>query len=249
VNYFKKIFNVLCALLFSILILILVINSKINLQKHQSILPFSFNDKDISYNNDKDLNMDKVPVVKREDVINRAKAMVEVEWTPKYNIKNTDGNYTFKKGETYIGIPYTMDVYQVSSVSDFEAKIKTSKEIYGNDCSGFVSIAWGIARQTTLSIFNSLKSGSKLNGHLISQINWEDLKPGDALLRENGKGEGHIILYDNTDSKISDNLSIYEQNISITSNLKDLPVARKGVRSKVALKKYGYIPIRLQGLS
>lgn len=227
---------------------------KINIDNDQSVIPFSFNDKDITYDNDNsvnlvpDTNIDKVPEVKRTDVINRAKAMADVKWKPKYNIKNTYGKYTFKKGKTYTGIPYTMDIYQVSSVSDFLSKIKTSKEIYGNDCSGFVSVAWGISRQTTLTIFNSVKYGSKLDGHLISQISWDDLKPGDALLKDNGEGEGHIMLYDNTDSKNSDSFYVYEQNISTLVPFETIPVARKDIRSKEALKNYGYIPIRLQGL-
>ena len=256
----KTIFNIFITMILVILIYLILINlkinniGKINIDISQGTTPFSFNNKSITYDNGNSINLvpagniDEVAEVKRIDVINRAKAMTEVKWAPKYNIKNSYGKYTFKKGKTYIGIPYTMDIYQVSSVSDFSSKIKTSKEIYGNDCSGFVSIAWGISRQTTLTIFNSVKFGSIIDGHLISQISWDDLKPGDALLKDNGKGEGHIMLYDNTDSKNSDNLYVYEQNIATLVPLETIPVARKDVRSKDALKNYGYIPIRLQGL-
>ncbi|MBC8061609.1 MAG: hypothetical protein H7Y18_13210 [Clostridiaceae bacterium] len=254
VNATKKIFNVFITLVLFILIFSIIINPKINIKKEKSIIPFSFNDKNITYDNDNSLNLitdsetDKDLEVKRTDVINRAKAMAEVKWIPKYDIKNSYGNYTFKKGKTYTGIPYTMDIYQVSSVSDFLAKIKDSKEVYGNDCSGFVSIAWGISRQTTLTLFNSVKHGSIIDGHLISEISWDDLKPGDALLKDNGKGDGHIILYNETDDNNSDNIFVYEQNISTKAPFETLPVARKGTRSKVNLKNNGYFPIRLQGL-
>jgi hypothetical protein len=266
VNTTKTIINVFITLIIIILIFIMLINPKINninrtsvgkanIETDQSIVPFTFNNEDITYDNTTDdenlipeTDIDKVPEIKRTDVISRAKAMVEVKWTPKYNIKNNYGKYTFKKGKTYTGIPYTMDIYQVSSVNDFLSKIKASKEVFGNDCSGFVSIAWGISRQTTLSIFNSVKNGNKINGRLISQIAWEDLESGDALLKDNGKGEGHIMIYDNTDSKNSDNLFVYEQNVATKVPYEALPVARKDIRSKAALKDYGYIPIRMQGL-
>ena len=259
INTSKTIFNIFITLILIIIIFIMLINpkinsiEKINIDKNESVTPFSFNDKDITYDIENnviipDTNIEKVPEVNRVDVINRAKAMAEVKWTPKYNIKNSYGKYTFKKGKTYTGIPYTMDVYQVSSVSDFLSKIKTSKVIYGNDCSGFVSTAWGLSRQTTLTIFNSIKYESKIDGRLISQISWDDLKTGDALLKDNGKGEGHIMLYDSTDSKNPDSLYVYEQNIATKVPLEVIPVARKDIRSKKSLQDYGYVPIRLQGL-
>jgi len=254
INITKTIINMVITLILFVVIFTLVINPKINIEKEKSIIPFSFNDKDITYDNENseklipDTQIDEVPNVNRTDVIERAKAMAEVKWVPNFDIKNKYGNYTFKKGKTYTGIPYTMDIYQVSSVSDFLSKIKTSKEVYGNDCSGFVSTAWGLSRQTTLTIFNSVKHGSLINGRLISEIPWEDLKPGDALLKDNGKGDGHIMLYNNTDSNNPDHLYVYEQNISTITPNGDLPVARKDMRSKENLKNNGYFPIRLQGL-
>ena len=65
------------------------------------------------------------------------------------------------------------------------------------------------------------------------------------MLKDDGKGEGHIMLYDTTDSKNSDNLYVYEQNIATVVPLETIPVARKDVRSKSKLIKNGYMPIRL----
>ena len=175
--------------------------------------------------------------------------MTEVKWIPKYNIIDKYGNYTFKKGKTYTGIPYSMDFYQVSSVSDFLSKINGSKKLYGNDCSGFVSTSWGISRQTTLTFFNAVKSKNKIDGYTVSEVSWDDLKPGDALLLDNGKGKGHIMLYINTDTKNSDRLNVYEQNISTSVPFEAFPVARKDIRSRKMLQEAGYIPIRLSGLN
>jgi len=138
-----------------------------------------------------------------------------------------------------------MDSYQVSSPNDFLSKINKSKILYGNDCSDLVSVAWGISRQTTLSLYNDIKSGSKIGNKYVCQISWDNLRPADALLIDNGKGEGHIMLYINSDKKNSDNLNVYEQDISTIMPYEPIPVARKDIRSKSKLMKEGYIPIRL----
>ena len=138
-----------------------------------------------------------------------------------------------------------MNYYQVSSVNDFLSKINNSKKLYGNDCSGFVSAAWGISRQTTLTLFNAVKNGSKIDGKTVSEISWNDLRSGDALLIDNGKGEGHIMLYINPDIKDGDKLNVYEQDVQTIIPFEPLPVARNDVRNKKTLMKDGYIPIRL----
>ena len=183
--------------------------------------------------------------VLKEEALNRAKAMTEVKWSPKRNLTDKNCSYTFIKGKIYHGVPYSMDPYQVSSPSDFLSKINNSESLYGNDCSGLVSAAWGIKRQTTLSLYNGVKGGSKIGGKSVCQISWDDLKPADALLLDDGKGKGHIMLYINSDKKNSDNLNVYEQNIPTVVPFEPIPVARKDVRSKSKLIKKGYIPIRL----
>lgn len=179
------------------------------------------------------------------EILDRAKAMVGVKWSPKYNIIDKYGSYVFVKGKNYYGIPYSMNFYQVSSVSDFLSKISNSEQLYGNDCSGFVSAAWGISRQTTFTLFDAVKNNSKIDGKTIREISWNDLESGDALLIDNGKGEGHIMLYINEDSKNDDKLNVYEQDVQTTIPYEPLPLARKDVRYKSTLMKEGYIPIRL----
>lgn len=183
--------------------------------------------------------------IERKEILNRAKSMVEVKWTPKYNIIDKYGLYVFIKGKTYSGIPYSMNLEQASSSNDFLSKITNSKVLYGNDCSGFVSAAWGISRQTTLTLLNGVKNGSNFHGKFVNEISWNDLEPGDALLTDNGKGEGHIMLYINSDNKNSDKLNVYEQNVQTLIPFEPLPIAREDVRSKRRLLKQGYIPIRL----
>lgn len=58
-----------------------------------------------------------------KSILNRAKAMTEVKWTPKYNLIEKKCSFTFIKGKTYQGIPYSEDLYQVTSVNGFLLKI------------------------------------------------------------------------------------------------------------------------------
>jgi len=213
---------------------------------------FYLSTKDITYNtkNDSNINIVKTKDVSKSNVseqemLNRAKAMTEVEWIPSHNLIDKKAAYTFIKGKTYHGVPYSMGSYQVSSPNNFLSKIKNSEIIYGNDCSGLVSVAWGITRQTTLSLYNDIKNGNEIGGKRVVKISWDDLRPADALLLDNGKGKGHIMLYIDSDKKNSDTLSVYEQNISTVTPYEPIPVARRDDRSKSKLMKKGYIPIRL----
>lgn len=247
VKFIKLILNV-----FALIIMILFIfttftpvynpnEENSNLHNAQAgILPFYLNEKDIAYISNKGMSD-----AAREAVLERAKAMAEVKWIPQYNLVDKKGHYVFRKGRTYYGVPYSMDSYQVTSPNDFLNKIKDSKIIYGNDCSGFVSAAWGINRQTTLSIYNAVKNGSKIEKKFIRKISWDEIRPADALLLEKGNAKGHIMLFIDVDKKNSDNLNVYEQNIQTVIPLETIPAARKDVRSKSMLMKEGYIPIRL----
>jgi len=220
-----------------------------SIQKNSS---FFLSKNDISYNTKNDSTIHKVKTndegksnVLEQEILSRAKAMTEVEWIPDHNLIDKKSSYIFIKGKTYHGVPYSMGAYQVSSPKNFLSKINNSKIIYGNDCSGLVSAAWGITRQTTLSLYNDVKNGNKIGGKRVLQISWDDLKPADALLLDNGKGKGHIMLFINSDKKNSDTLSVYEQNIPTVIPYEPIPVARRDERSKSKLIKKGYIPIRL----
>lgn len=245
-----KLFILIVLSLTAIIIFTLAYNpewNKTSLNDLQLTLPFSLNKKDIIF------KTESSPVSQANTVMNtaqsfssqvlkRAEAMINVKWTPAYNLVSKKASYTFVKGKTYYGIPYSMDLYQISAPDDFLSKISNSKVIYGNDCSGFVSAAWGVSRQTTYTLYNAMKNNIKINGKTIQQISWNDLKPGDALLLNKSSGEGHIMLYISCDS---DNLTVYEQNIQTAIPYEPIPVARKDVRSKSKLISQGYIPIRL----
>lgn len=227
-------------------------NSSGNLKETQDISPFSFKDNSIIYSPKAGAGLANAQAenqgisdVTRSEILSRAKAMTEVKWTPKYNLLDKKSSYTFVKGKVYVGVPYSMDLCQVKSPTDFLGKISNSKILYGNDCSGFVSAAWGVDRQTTLSFYNAMKNSTKISGQNLCEISWNDLKPGDALLLENGTGKGHIMLYVGTDKKNTDNINVYEQNIATKVPYQPIPVARSDVRSKSNLLKNGYTPIRL----
>lgn len=209
--------------------------------KNSSIILTSNQNNGIIETNDADAN-------NRKDIINRAKAMVEVSWIPNYNIVDSIGHYIFLKGKTYKGIPYSMGSNQASTASEFLTHIKTSSKLYGNDCSGFVSTAWGVGRQTTLSLYKAVKNGNKIDGKSVTLISWEELKPGDALLRESGNGKGHIVLFINYDEKNNDSIHVYEQNIGTLVPFQPIPTAREDIRSKKTLEKTGYVPIRLKSI-
>lgn len=221
----------------------------------KNIIPFKLDNDEVIYNKSDGFNMSSSSILKpsenvesnasRMDILNRAKAMTEVEWTPSYNLTDKYCNYVFIKGKTYHGIPYSMDSFQATSKDSFLSKITGSKTLYGNDCSGFVSAAWGIKRQTTLSLYEAVKYGKKVDNRIVTSIAWEDLKPGDALLLDNGKGKGHIMLFIDIDDTNKDKINVYEQNIITTSPYGSMPVARKEIHSISSLKKEGYIPIRL----
>jgi len=231
-----------------------IINHNMDKSGMARITPFNLDEKEITYNDNNNSskspsqNTNNTLTTERKAVLDRAQAMVEVKWTPKYNMRNKDGAYTFVKGKTYNGIPYSMDSYQVRAASEFLFKISNSQTLYGNDCSGFVSAAWGISRQTTFSFYEAVNHGKKIDGKSVGEISWNDLKPGDAILHDDGKGKGHIVLYIGTDSKDSDKMYVYEQNVSTIVPFQPLPVARKDIRSKAAMKKEGYFPIRLMTL-
>lgn len=259
IRFIKIILNTFIALILLLIFLtvLVVLNPVQEIDNNtanniQSVPPFQLGSNDIIYdksNNTSDLNPNKAIINtsndERQEILNRAKAMVEVKWTPKQNIIDKYAIYAFIKGKTYYGIPYSMDSYQITSVDDFLSRISNSSVLYGNDCSGFVSAAWGISRQTTLSVFNAVKNASKIDGKTVRKISWDELVAGDALLLDNGKGKGHIMLYIDTDSKDSDKVNVYEQNVQTIFPFQPIPVARKDVRSKSSLIKDGYIPIRL----
>lgn len=152
-------------------------NTKVS---NQNVIPFKLNSDSITFDNNTtpNLNLAKSANIAKalnstttinnfnfncQLILNRAKEMVEVKWSPKYNIIDKYGSYVFVKDKSYYGIPYSENLYQVSSISNFLSNNRNSEILYGNDCSGFVNAAWGISRQTTLTLFNAVKKGIKID--------------------------------------------------------------------------------------
>lgn len=246
-KYIKLFTTLLLIFILTIFIFISTQSTPTNTKKNNTIdIPtFNLNDNTVNYNK----NDISTCTTTREEVLNKAYEMANVSWIPKYNLFDKYSHYTFIKDKTYHGIPYSMSYYQATSTNDFLLKISNSKVVYGNDCAGFVSICWGINRQTTLSLFNAIKYHTKIDGKTVNEISWQNLKPGDALLLDNGRGKGHIMIYIDTNPKNSNELNVYEQNIQTINPFVSIPTARKDVRLKSNLINSGYVPIRLMTLT
>jgi len=138
----------------------------------------------------------------RDAIINRARNMVNVKWTAKRNLVGWRGRYTFKSGKTYKGIPYSQTAYQ-SSYSNFKkylgyssfyysySRFGKTMPKYGSDCSGFVSMAWNISRQTTATLASGISNGTykKVGSYNNTSPSKSSLKssykkllPGDAVV-------------------------------------------------------------------
>lgn len=171
----------------------------------------------------------------RQKILDNAKNMVYFEWSHKYKFSSWRSKKTFNPGTKYKGMPYTQNV-QVKNTSEFLNKIKSRKDLtvkinnismprYGNDCSGFVSAAWQIPRQTTSSVHS--------NGYVNELSSFSKLQPGDAI----NNSKKHIMLFvrwaDNSKTKAV----VYEQTP---------PQAKESIHSVSNLKAKGYKPIRLK---
>ncbi|MFL0195411.1 hypothetical protein ACJDU8_07505 [Clostridium sp. WILCCON 0269] len=246
IKYIKLLISIFLIFLLITVIFISTTSASIRRNNPNINIPnFNLSNNDIKY----DKHSISTYSITRKKVLDKAYEMTKVRWSPKYNLFDKYGHYTFIKGKIYYGIPYSMSYYQTTSIGDFLSKISNSKIIYGNDCAGFVSACWEIHRQTTLSLLDAVKYHNKIDGKTINEISWQDLKPGDALLVDNGKGKGHIIMYINTNQKNSNELNVYEQNIQTIVPFISVPTARRDIRLKSNLIKDGYIPIRLMTLT
>ncbi len=132
----------------------------------------------------------------RDEIVARADQMVDSAWSPAntiYNYRSPSGGYTyFYASSTYYGEAYSQNNPQ-ENWSEFKSLVDNTSggtTGYGNDCSGFVSICWGMTtRHTTSTIEGS--------SHVIllgsdGQCDDVDLIVGDAC----NKNGSHIILFD-----------------------------------------------------
>lgn len=131
----------------------------------------------------------------------------EIIWTAKKTVSGWKGNYTYSKGNSY-RLPYGQPVTEgkyigygvniddfLSAANDIDSVFYTRQSSYsGNrsvyyatDCSGFVSLCWGLeTRHTTASIPNCSTSLGSLSSSTVNK-----LQIGDCL---NSTSDGHVIL-------------------------------------------------------
>ncbi|GEM_PF-2601590 len=152
-------------------------------------------------------NGDAWRAMSRSEILSKANQMIDGAWTPQHNQRGWTSSrspYHFYAGRTYHGVLYSQN-NPVEDWDEFRSRIRTARAYYGywsggrwynklgNDCSGFVSIAWGMpGRYTTVGFYNQ---ANKKKQYVIAigragQAAHVDLKPGDAL---NYSGH-HIIL-------------------------------------------------------
>lgn len=158
--------------------------------------------------------------------VQNANSMVNYKWTPTQNLTGWKGNYVFKAGTTYSGIPYTQSPNQTNlaafqgalTKSDFYSTYTNSSgkmPRYGNDCSGFLSFAYEIPRQTTAQFVNGIKSGTykKIGSYDPNNLKQNDLlssysklTAGDAVVKSghamfvanNVSSENYCLMYEQT---------------------------------------------------
>lgn len=156
--------------------------------------------------------------------------MLNVEWIPTQILVGWRGNHDFPAGKKVIGIPYTQNRQKnaagflaVLSAADFYDSKPVNGTImptYGNDCSGFLSFAWNISRQTTYTFTEGIKNGTyaqvgsySANAEKPNQSDLKNsynyLKRGDGLVCRIGK-DGHALLVAVPDPE-NEVVHVYEQ--------------------------------------
>jgi uncharacterized protein YraI len=125
--------------------------------------------------------------------------MMSPTWSPKNTIYNFGYGSTYHywyKGSTYKGMAYSQNNPQ-ENWAEFKSRVDSTSggtTGYGNDCSGFVSMAWKLpSRYTTWTFENdATQSGGYVSslGAVGSGQN-AGLKLGDALNRSSS----HIVLF------------------------------------------------------
>ncbi len=234
---------------------------------------------DISFSYDTYNGPDYVNVINSSDYIdkrriralNKAKAICTIKWTAPcdfatwlgsdglYNpATSIDGNTNdiFKKGETYVGVPYSMSDHTADDISwgnkitttgitaddlqgKFYSKYDSPTEGYGSDCSYMVYLAnleavsgeYGFSYQTT----SSMKNGTHYTYLLSCQDSSleeieEMILPGDVIINN-----GHTRMYIGMNG---DNLCFFEATP---------PLSRYKEFSLDTLKDNGYSFYRFKG--
>jgi len=157
--------------------------------------------------------------ISRETILRRASEMINLSWSPAMNISNQcsldNPRWPYNAGTIYYGVAYNRYNDPIDNFSEFYPKVNSIScqyppclTSYGNECSGFVSIAWKLPKRYNTTAFDC---DAKNNATACSQYNpsTDDyvtklgeigsgqsvsraLLPGDAFV----KSGSHILLFD-----------------------------------------------------
>ena len=138
--------------------------------------------------------------ISRPTIVALAATMMDSTWSPAADIHNFGYGSTyhdFSAGTTYTGEAYSQNNPQ-ESWSEFAALVASTAggtTGYGNDCSGFASIAWKLPSRYTTTTFES--DATSTGGYVdslgaIGSAGTVTLYRGDAI----NEAANHIILFD-----------------------------------------------------
>jgi len=138
---------------------------------------------------------------KRLAIAQKAIDMVYLNWTPTENIRGWKNEKTFYEGTMYTEIPYSQIEHQVDDIEFISAMNEDEGDFYdnysrngrvmpkyGNDCSAFVAITWGLTYQG-INRYNTWKFEQDFDA-LYSYV---DLQKGDAVVTNTPNRE-HMFL-------------------------------------------------------
>jgi hypothetical protein len=111
---------------------------------------------------------------------------------------------------------------------------KASHGGFRTDCSGFVSMCWNLKQSYTTADFAAGNASNELLG------SYEDLQPGDGLVRRQG-GSGHAVLFVGWDDAKHTNACVLEE----ASTASDMQF---GLRAVSSLKSQGFKAMRKDGM-
>ncbi len=151
----------------------------------------------------------KAVTTSQQNIVAWADYYYGITWTAQKTVSGWKGNYTYSKGNTYrlpYGQPVTKGKYIgykvniddfIAATDDVDSIFYTTKSYYSGyssnsvyyatDCSGFVSLCWGLKeRHTTSTIPNCSTGYGSLNSSTVNK-----LQIGDCL---NSTSDRHVIL-------------------------------------------------------
>lgn len=188
-----------------------------------------------------------------DEMLARAEAIVNYEWTPSqdidvWNENPYNGKMYFPAGETVIGMPYTLFSWEFGfdsllSLAQYKTKAAVNYSttaycssmganrtgpVYGSCCATFVSEVLGgsFVNEGNPRYDNCSGIENSKYGTTYYNVLMEDLKPGDAVINTS---RGHVIWI----GAVNDSsVTIYEQTP---------PVARKVVIPKTSVTSEGYM--------